>query len=269
MSTETASIRPAVTTSAQRDAFARDGWIVLPALLGAQDVAALVAAFMAIADGPAIPGLFAPRDTGDPLARWPRVMHPHRRPDLPCGALARRWLIEPRILDAVAELAGEEHLAVQSMFYFKPPGARGQAFHQDDHYLRTRPGRCMAAWIAVDDVDPANGGMSVVPGSHRLPVLPVVSADTTQSFVDHRVELPDGAAPVPAVMRAGDVLFFGGTVIHGSTPNSSATRWRRSLINHYVPISTVAMSHWYRPQIRRDGSELELPVPDGPENGYA
>ena len=46
-------------------------------------------------------------------------------------------------------------------------------------------------------------------------------------------------------MTAGDVLFFNGSVIHGSTPNASRDRFRRSLICHYVPASTKEMSDYY------------------------
>jgi hypothetical protein len=32
------------------------------------------------------------------------------------------------------------------MIYFKAAGARGQALHQDQYYLRVNPGTCCAAW---------------------------------------------------------------------------------------------------------------------------
>ncbi len=54
-------------------------------------------------------------------------------------------------------LLGAEPYAVQTMFYFKPAGARGQALHQDQYYLRAQLGTCMAAWMAVDDCDEENG----------------------------------------------------------------------------------------------------------------
>src|SRR4030095_3202868 len=89
-------------------------------------------------------------------------------------------------------LAGAEPYAVQTMFYFKPPGSRGQALHQDNFYLRAPPRTCLAAWMAVDAADEANGCMQVVPGSHRWPVLCTTEADTTVSFTDVTVPLPTG-----------------------------------------------------------------------------
>ena len=64
----------------------------------------------------------------DILARYPRFMHPHRRPDLAVGQISRRLMTDPRILDVVTRLVGPAYGA-QSMFYFKPPTARGQAMH--------------------------------------------------------------------------------------------------------------------------------------------
>ena len=47
-------------------------------------------------------------------------------------------------------------------------------------------------------------------------------------------------------MNPGDVLFFNGSVIHGSHPNASKTRFRRSLICHYLPSSSVEISQFYQ-----------------------
>ena len=60
-------------------------------------------------------------------------------------------------------------------------------------------------------------------------------------------------------LKAGDVLFFNGSVIHGSTPNTSADRFRRSLIFHYVPASTVEISHWYE-ALSFDGERQDIAV---------
>ena len=43
----------------------------------------------------------------------------------------------------------------------------------------------------------------------------------------------------------GDVLFFNGSTAHGSGPNTSTTRFRRSLNCHYIPSRTAEMSAWY------------------------
>ena len=128
------------------------------------------------------------------------------------------WFLEPRLTERLTALMGREPYALQTMLYFKPPGARGQALHQDQWYLRVRPGTCVAAWLSLDDADEENGCMNVVPGTAELPVLCAERADTKISFTDITVPLAEGMEPVPVRMKAGDVLFFGGSVIHGSYP---------------------------------------------------
>ena len=80
----------------------------------------------------------------------------------------------------------------QSMFYFKPPTARGQALHQDNLLLQAHPETCLAAWIAVDECDGENGGLIALPGSHRIQILcPDEDADPEESFTDKTIRVPD------------------------------------------------------------------------------
>jgi ectoine hydroxylase-related dioxygenase (phytanoyl-CoA dioxygenase family) len=146
------------------------------------------------------------------------------------------------------------------MVYFKPAGARGQALHQDQRYLRVENGTCIAAWLALDDCDPENGCMSVVPGTQNLPMICPVKSDTSVSFTTETVELPESYVPTPVLMKAGDVLFFNGSLVHGSGPNVSEGRFRRSLIAHYAVAEATAIASFYHPVLRMDGTVVELEV---------
>jgi len=168
-----------------------------------------------------------------------------------------RYLLDPRIFDVIESLIGPA-FAAQSMFYFKPPTARGQALHQDNAFLQAHPETCVAAWIAIDDCDAENGALSVVPGSHRIQLLCLEPADESLSFTDAQVPVPDDVQIEQTQMLAGDVLFFHGSMVHGSTPNSSADRFRRSLIFHYIPQTSVEVAKFYDPLITRTGDELSI-----------
>lgn len=251
--------------------FEQDGYLIARGLLNPAQVEEIRDTFMAMAkDGP-VEGLSEFRHSGrdayggsDPLARYPRMMFPHRHLDKPVGPVARKYMLDPRIGAILAELMGEEALAVQSMFYFKPPGARGQDLHQDNFYLRVAPGSCMAAWIAIDDADQENGGMVVVPGTQAMPIVCPEKSDATKFFTTEHVNVPAGKREVPAILKAGDVLFFNGSVIHGSYPNTSKDRFRRALICHYVPASSEALSQGYREPTRFNGERVEIaPVVGG------
>lgn len=190
----------------------------------------------------------------DILSRYPRFVHPHRHPETAAGRLARRMMIDPRLIDIVTPLLGPVYGA-QSMFYFKPPTARGQALHQDNLFLQAHPETCLAAWIAVDDCDAENGGLMVIPGSHEIQIMCPEEADESESFSSGTVPVPDGAERVQTRMRAGDVLFFHGSLVHGSMPNTSADRFRRSLIFHYIPQSSVEVAKFYQPLVDPAGDE--------------
>ena len=152
------------------ESFRRDGFLVVRGLLSRDEAAVIRDTFMEMNKNGPVEGLSELRhhkggeySPNDPLAFYPRMMHPHKHPDTPVGQVAMKFMTDARIEAVLSELMGESPYAVQSMFYFKPPGARGQDFHQDNFYLRVKPGTCMAAWVALDDCDADNGGMMCVP----------------------------------------------------------------------------------------------------------
>ncbi len=213
-------------------------------------VAALAAAFMAQAAKGRVEGLNLDSritDPADPLYEYGRMMHPHNHPDLEIGRLSMTYMLFPAVGEMLQILFGEPAVAAQSMFYFKPPGARGQDFHQDNFYLRVHPGTCIAAWASVDDSDQGNGGLLVVPGSHKFGIICPETADPARFFTTEHLDVPAGYKAVPIDMKAGDVLFFNGSVIHGSYPNSSADRFRRAFICHYAPASAAEIAKFYKP----------------------
>jgi ectoine hydroxylase-related dioxygenase (phytanoyl-CoA dioxygenase family) len=167
-----------------------------------------------------------------------------------------------RLRTVLEALLGEEVLAAQSMFYFKPPGARGQALHQDNFYLRVEPGTCVAAWVACDVIDRDNGGLEVVPGTHRMDLFCPELADEDVSFAREYVPPPPGLESVPVDMRPGDVLFFNGSLVHGSQPNRRRDRFRRSFIGHYVGRSAERIGAFYR-TLSMSGARVVLPESEG------
>ncbi|MFC9249502.1 phytanoyl-CoA dioxygenase family protein [Streptomyces sp. NPDC057136] len=249
--------------SQRSERYAAEGVVQVEGLLSPSEVEAIRSAYMdqVIRDRDSLSAHDGLAED-DVLARFPRLMQPHRRPGLEAGSIARRLMTDRRILDIVTELIGPA-FGAQSMFYFKPPAARGQALHQDNYFLRAHPETCIAAWIAIDDCDAANGALSVVPGSHTMEVVCPETADAEESFTTGLVRPPAGMAVVQTMMRAGDVLFFHGSTVHGSLPNTTEGRFRRSLIFHYVPQASMEIAQWYLPLVAPDGSDVTLPAAVG------
>lgn len=255
MMTTTAELTPA-----EREHFVREGYLLRREQISENDIERLFEHFAAIHARGTVPGCFEVKEGADPLARWPRMMHPHR-----FDPISRGLLLDARLMGVVEALYGEPALAAQSMYYWKPPGARGQALHQDDFYLRTRPGDCLAAWVSLDPADSDNGGLRVVPRTHLTTLQCPHQADERVSMSAHEVDLDPGWEAVPVDMGPGDILFFPGRLIHGSLPNRSADRWRRSFICHYVPASAAECARWYQPLLDSTGNERYL-AEAGPES---
>ena len=240
--------------------YQQDGYVVVPGLFSSEETAGYRDHFMALRAKWGYPGDFSGvnAEETDPLKKFPRMIHMHRWDEV-----SLRWMIDARLGEWLAALMEMEPFAVQTMLYFKPAGARGQALHQDQFYLKVRPGTCAAAWMALDRCDEENGCLQVAPGSHRLPVLCTERADTSESFTEITVPLPEEMGPVPVIMEPGDVMFFEGHVVHGSLPNRSADRFRRALIGHYIAGEAEQVSKFYHPALRMDGSEVALRISEG------
>ncbi|HEY3782551.1 MAG TPA: phytanoyl-CoA dioxygenase family protein [Fimbriimonadaceae bacterium] len=244
----------------RRESYEANGYLLEKQVFSPDEVAALRDHYMHLRESDTYPGDFDGVDikSGDPLKKYPRMIHMHRFDEV-----SLKWLIDDRLNKILTEISGVEPFAVQTMLYFKPAGARGQALHQDQYYLKAQPGTCVAAWLALDDCDEENGCMRVVQGSHNWPILCTEKADTTKSFTDVTVPVPEDANVIPAITKAGDVLFFHGMLVHGSYPNESKDRFRRALIGHYITGNAEQVATYYHPVLRMDGSEVELEVSKG------
>ena len=195
---------------------------------------------------------------GDILKKYPRFVHPHRHRDTEVGQISRKIFFDPRVLDIVTNLIGPAYGA-QSMFHFKPPAARGLAPHQDNYFLNAHPDSCLAAWIAVDNANAQTGGLIVVPGTHKYEVICHGETDSTVSWTKHGVTLPpelEGSS-VQTDLKPGDVMFFHGSIVHGSNPNTS-DEFRRSMVLHYVPRTSQKINEFYFPLLISEDEEATI-----------
>jgi len=245
----------------------RDGYLVVRGLFTADEVAEIRDYFDSLGkSGTPIEGHWfpdtSPEAASDPLKRYPRVMQPHR-----FNEMSKQYLLDARIHDILVALLGEEPVAAQTMFYFKPPGAKGQALHQDNFYLHIKPHTCMAAWTAIDPCRVDNGCLYVVPETHKEEIVCPETADPAESFTTHLVRIPGNRKAVPVEMEPGDTLFFNGSLIHGSPPNRSTTQWRRAFISHYIPKASVQVSGAYKPLLDFDGNDVSETIASSTDGG--
>ncbi|HEV2528778.1 MAG TPA: phytanoyl-CoA dioxygenase family protein [Thermomicrobiales bacterium] len=253
---------------AEYTAFRRDGFLVVRGLLSADEVVELRRHTEDLMQGrlPEQAGEEMERrdTTGDRgvstqrLAAPPADLSPEEKADyfLRIHMLHRqlelheRYLLHPRVLDVLQVLIGPDVLALQSMLFLKGPGKPGQGWHQDSFYIPTHADTLCGAWVAIDDCDEHNGAMWFASGSQHEPVYPPHSGygygDTHVADIhavsgvsnpdDEQNDLSRIADRYPhllAAASAGDVVFFGGHILHRSKKNITPDRFRRSFVGHY------------------------------------
>ena len=153
----------------------------------------------------------------DPLKRYPRLLQPHRG-----DKVAFDYMVDARINRYLTSFYDREPLAVQTMVYFKPPGARGQALHQDNRYLQAEPGTCMAAWLALEDIDDENGCKTLAtPGASATPATTDVAQTLTRVMVLHAVAYCERLFYLEEVeeIRVADERVLAGRILHETLPD--------------------------------------------------
>lgn len=254
---------------AQKQQFIDDGYCVVDGLFSTAEIDEIQAFFEDFkVNGPTIfdngsSSSFRYEDS-DATKHQVRAMHPHRH-----SRKAQDWMLNPRVGEVLEELLGRPALGAQTMYYFKPPGGKGQGMHQDNFYLLAKPATCIAAWTAIDAADIDNGCLWVVPGSHRYDILcPEKGGEKWMNYGDtHINKFPREQKPIPVPVPRGSTMFFGGNLIHGSGPNRTKDRFRRTFIGHYIDEASDQVARFYHPVLNMAGevvSEVAVAAGGGP-----
>jgi phytanoyl-CoA hydroxylase len=216
--------------------YGMSGYAILRGALPDDDVATLNDELLQLIRGTLghLDGAPAPAGrTDEELLRSVLCVHmPHK-----ISPLFRAVMRHPAITAALTSIIGPDIKAMQSMAFVKAAGKPGQAWHQDEAHIPTRDQSLTAAWIALDEAAPDNGGLWAIPGSHRdgivYPDREIDDARFDCTKEAHRFPYPDQDA-VPLIAAAGDVILFSGHLLHRSLPNRRATGLRRALVFHYM-----------------------------------
>ncbi len=164
-------------------------------------------------------------------------------------------LFNPATLKVLTSVVSPNVKCMQSMLFIKASGKPGQAWHQDEDYIPTRDRSLIGGWIALDRATVENGGLWVIPGSHKHGIL-----WEQQWHGDRRFDCAEESRgfpyadtdAVPVEVEAGSVVFFNGYLLHRSLPNRAPEgRYRRSLVNHFM--SCESHLPWNRPE---DGTPM-------------
>jgi ectoine hydroxylase-related dioxygenase (phytanoyl-CoA dioxygenase family) len=209
--------REKLVDDAHREAFARDGFVLVPDLLDAAELDH----FGRIADAAVAARTRAYR----PLAERSR----YEQSFLQCINLwedhpeMRRLTFHPRICATAAGLLGIERIRLwHDQALYKEAGGRETDAHQDQPYWPIAETDTITAWIPFDDVAAENGPMGFVSGSHRLGLRRFVNIffGQPEPLLAHPA-LAD-REPVFVPVSRGGVLFHHGLTVHLAQANRSA-----------------------------------------------
>lgn len=172
----------------------------------------------------------------------------------------------PAILDAVESVIGPNILCWATSMFVKEPHDPGfVAWHQDSHYWKLESDDVVSAWIALAPSTLENGPLRVIPGSHLMsPFGHRASAADSPNLLSGREEIAvdvDENQAVDLVLRQGEMSLHHAKIVHGSSPNRSATR-RYGLAIRYVAPHVRNRDEWTSAMLVRGRNEQGYFAPD-------
>ena len=142
----------------------------------------------------------------------------------------------PKILDAVQSIIGENILVCGTTLFIKNPNEKGfVSYHQDAKYIGLEPHNWVTAWVAITDSYEENGCMRMWPKSHL-------------EIRDHNEKFNEGnlltrgqtveEVPISEIksveLRAGQMSLHHPRIVHGSGINNSNDRRIGFVIQSYI-----------------------------------
>ncbi|MCZ6676329.1 MAG: phytanoyl-CoA dioxygenase family protein [Candidatus Poribacteria bacterium] len=165
---------------------------------------------------------------------------------------------EPRILDYVQDVLGENLIGWATHYFCKMPGdTKRVSWHQDASYWPLTPSKTVTLWLAIDDTDVENGAMQFIPRSHLHGQIAFErSTAEEENVLNQTVHGPEqyGDAPVSIELKAGQISLHSDLLLHGSAPNSSDRR-RCGLTLRFVPPEVRAYRGWSKGAIIARGAD--------------
>jgi hypothetical protein len=228
-----------VLSPAEITEFDELGYLVVPGAFGVEQVEAAREAFArlaerarALSEPTLVDGaLFVVRRPAGAPVQIERIVW--------CGAVERvlgeLGRANALVTRAAQLLGGPELDQLINQAHIKSPGDGVEFhFHQDSYHRRygtelftdvNGRGSFVQALTALDPMGPENGGMWVIPKSHRLGHIPTSDGRLPEGLFD-----PNDAVAVR--LEPGDTLLLGPFTVHGSEPNRGKTE-RRLFINGF------------------------------------
>ena len=161
----------------------------------------------------------------------------------------------PAVLDAAESvLDGNVQFFQDNVFYKPARDGSETAWHQDNIWWHADPPNMATIWIALDDVDPSNGGVRYVPGSHATLIEPEqphkdVSGYEYKIMSERQLAEIDQMKFVTFNVPAGHAVMHHCLTLHGAPANTS-DRPRRGYTVHLAQTGCVKLDPATHPILR-------------------
>lgn len=146
---------------------------------------------------------------------------------------------DPALVDIAQHFLGENIAHFYSRYFAKKPrSGREVPWHQDGAYYTLNPIKLCTLWLSLTKSTPENGGLRVLPGSHKFQLHDIKPTDDESSILKRLMstENIDFSGAVDLVTEPGDVVLIHPHILHSSSVNSSHD-WRIGLAVRYIPTS--------------------------------
>jgi phytanoyl-CoA hydroxylase len=211
-----------------KQAFDRDGYIVVRGFLSPAETAAVNSQFdryisQIVPTIPPTEAFFEVKGQPETIKQLMRL-HQH-------DAYFRDFPLRDRFRNLACALLDDTTPVDNGVIWFNKPRRVGETTppHQDGYYFRLEPNEALTLWLALDEVDEANGCMRYVPGSHLRGMRPHGKSGVlgfSLGITDYGTG--DRAAELPIRAQPGELLVHHSMTIHRADANTSP-RERRSL----------------------------------------
>jgi len=138
-----------------------------------------------------------------------------------------RWAWElsthPRVLDCMEQLIGPNIMLKSTRLFYKFGHSDSfVGWHQDGLTERVADAYVPAIWLGLTPATAENGCLRVVPGSHRLGLVPHADIPNPDNLTTQgaTAQVPI-KAPHDVVMKAGEMSLHHPLMLHASNPNRS------------------------------------------------
>ena len=249
----------------QKIRFEEDGYLVVRALLSAEEVAACEGEIERLhrlaveldARGDPAGGRFQLEPFAGNATRngLPVLRKIERTRDI--SEVFRNLAAHPGLIRVVGSLLGPDLLLFRSTLMLKPAyHGSSHGLHQDSAYWPMQPPALVTVSIALTDSSPENGCIQVLPRSHTRGLQSWGRIARRPDEAPTERDDVDLSGRVDVSLAAGDAVLFHSLTVHGSGPNPSP-RPRHTALYAYFPPSVR-----YVPG-EKGPSEMSFPVVAG------